>query len=87
MSKNYVVRHPGTKKIICEGDAQQCADALGFKSKKMFYNITNRINAGMYKKYLIDTDVMPMTQTAIDRWNAFTDPLRKKYGIPRYRGD
>ena len=85
MSKEYIVRQARTGAEVCRGDARTCAQALGLKSAKVFYNTVNRMNRGLYRQYRIETARSPATEEAIRQWDAFTEPLRRRYGIARYQ--
>lgn len=85
MRKQYIITDPGTGQVVCRGDAEACTRALGLKSVKIFHNTVNRMNRGLYRRYRIETERSPETLEAIRRWDAFTEPLRRRYGIARYR--
>lgn len=87
MSKIYVVKDPLTDAVVCEGTADECAAALGFKTGKNFRNAVTKFNMGNYKRYEIVTEEFIEKQKAIRAWDEFTEPLRKKFGIPRYKGN
>ena len=85
MSKQYIMTDPGTGREVCRGDAEHCARVLGLNSVKNFYNTVNRMNRGLYRRYRIETERSAEVLEAIRRWDAFTEPLRRRYGIARYR--
>ena len=88
--KRYVVREPITGAVVCKGTAKECAKNLGYKSERVFRNCVTKANVGMYRKYIIQSEgeeEVSWREEAIRKWDELTEPLRKEFGIPRYKGD
>ena len=86
--KQYIVREPITKTVICKGTAAQCAERLCYKNANVFRNNVLKQRDGQFKKYLIEevTEIKDegWRAEAIRKWDEFTEPLRKEFGILRY---
>lgn len=84
----YVISDPQTGEEVFRGFASDCAEFLGIPKDK-FYRVAYKAMAGTYKPWDIrrEGDFDIEEQTAIQKWDAFTAPLRRKYGIPVYKGD
>ena len=70
--------------LIAEGNAYQCAEALGI-GVKSFRNVFSRKHYGKYRiegtpekeeKQITKTDVK-----AMKAWDEFCEPIRKEFGI------
>ena len=93
-AKQYEVRNTKTGELIATGTATQCAMQVGIHP-----DTVRRIAAGYIKpkQYLIcevsqssakpepaPTDKISEKQRLAAKWDAFCEPIRKKYGIPIY---
>lgn len=80
--------------LIAAGTAAQCAEQLGI-SDTGFRSAIKRCKRGQTKKYrIVKVDSLQPEQLiseqdrvlrAIEAWDAFTEPLRKKFGIPVHK--
>ena len=93
--KYYKIIDPDTGDVLCSGDSEKCAVFFGV-SKKCFQNSVGdmiRNRRPRYKGYCIEVKSTARKQqeqpaevkSAIKAWNDFTEPLRRKYGIPVYQ--
>ena len=78
--------------LIVQGNAAECAEALGLKKDGVKGLVERSRNGAKLKRYRIeevrfeDNYNTGMVQAA-KNWDAFVKPLREKYGIPVYRGE
>lgn len=87
--KQYNV-YNGFGDLVVSGDAKVCAKALGMTTDYFRKASLNE----KYKKWnIVDTTttdrdkcISTNEQSAIKAWDDFCEPIRKKYGIPVYRG-
>lgn len=73
-----------TDELIVEGSAKECAEALGGDRNSITNAYYNTVN-GTYKGCRIEemsADEAKSDAEAIKNWDAFCEPIRKKYGIP-----
>lgn len=82
-SSRYKLYDKKTGKLVFTGTALQCAKFMGMKNVKNFYSARDYTKDGTYKGYRIE-QVIDWDAYAVREWNKFTEPLRKKYGIPQY---
>ena len=81
-----------TDQFVFRGTEAECCDFVGTTHGRINDAYKYRKNS-TYKRWRIvkvggNSDyysVSPSDYEAIERWNEFTRPLRKKYGIPVYR--
>lgn len=87
MHKQYKIIDPDTGDVLCAGNAKKCAEFVGAEEKTFRKRVWEMMEhgRGTYRGYCIETDQPTWTKDAIKEWNNFTEPLRRKYGIPVYR--
>lgn len=83
-ASRWVMRDQKSGKVVFEGTTKECADYAGINHKTFHTTVTRY---GKYKRWLVEetfsaTDRSTENEEAIRRWDAFMEPLRKKYGIP-----
>ena len=84
--KRYRIRNVEMNEIVFEGTTKECAEFLGI-TRESFYS--RSYTGGFCKKWSIEdgpTDA-ELDREAIRKWDEFTEPLRRKYGIKKYIGD
>lgn len=81
-------------KILAEGSAMECCDAMGL-SLNWLYATCDRTAKGLSQKHLVfeigcdNRSEKTMTRevvAAAKSWDAFVEPIRKRFNIPVYRG-
>ena len=89
--KRYRVYDPMSGELVAEGDAIECAEKLGM-TLRTFQRAEENFRRGHYKKWNIydNSEQKPVTilkneREAIKKWDDFTKPLRKHFGIPVYK--
>lgn len=93
-TKTYQLRDCSTDEIVFVGLAAECAEFLGvalntFRWVRSQASTANK-PAAMKGFYLeeVDTngpsDFWGLDAAAIRAWDAFTEPLREKFGIPKW---
>lgn len=77
-----------TGKLAFAGSAIECRDFLGIRDVKQIYNAVYRAKDSVYKGFcFVEHDLMSTEDDkAIRAWDDFTEPLRRKFGVPRYKG-
>lgn len=88
----YEVYDPKTEELIAKGTVAECAEQLcmtvsGFRNAvDRAKNGTNRsqkiVAVGHTEVKQPNRNFTSEKQAAIDAWDAFCEPIRKKYGIP-----
>lgn len=87
--KTYEVYSRETGELLVEGTITECASAIGLSRS----GFNHAVNAKHHSRFcFVDTteedevtDRSTDVREAIKAWDAFCEPLRKKYGIPVYR--
>jgi hypothetical protein len=71
---------------VFEGTTNECREFLGVSDSSVRDAVNDgRLVAGRYiLEEILDADAKQKRE-AVASWDAFTEPLRQKYGIPRYR--
>lgn len=72
--------------LVAEGDAELCAAAIGYNGTKSFYSEVSKSDRGK-SKYRIERVFPEAEQEAIRAWDAFCEPIRRKYNITAWRDD
>ena len=71
------------------GTTSECAEFIGMNLKTFYYYRDIGITE-IQDRWIIEelpkVTVSDLDAAAIRKWNEFTEPLRKKFGIPVYRG-
>lgn len=92
----YALIDPDTEEIVFQGNAHECAEFCG-GTPKGFYGGFSKSREATYHGYrvtkLVDTssemNVLGSSEltAAAKKWDAFCEPIRKRYGIPVYKPD
>lgn len=83
-TKFFRVYDTETGELVVEGTSRECSQALGVADETTRNSYHNTIN-GTYKGFRIEAiseDEARSDAEAIMKWDAFCEPIRKKYGIP-----
>lgn len=73
-----------TGELVVEGSTRECGEAIGAGDEAIRVAFNYTIN-GTYKGYQIEEvpeDEAKSDAEAIRNWDAFCEPIRRKYGIP-----
>ncbi len=89
--KQYKVYSISTGDLLAEGTARQCAEKLRSPSdtiRAIARGATSRIYlVEEQKQQRQERNVDPNIVAAAERWDAFCEPIRKRYGIKSKRSD
>lgn len=88
MGKYFELYEVWSGKLAFTGSANECKEFLNINDVRQIYMVKDRCRNGIYHGYQVVECEYPSEKldAAIKAWDAFTEPLREKYGIPRYRG-
>lgn len=86
--RTYKVYSKETGELLAEGTAKECAKAVGL-TKAGFRDASNAPRHRRLRIVETTEDETPVSRhgtdtAAIMSWDAFTAPLREKFGIPVY---
>ena len=94
-AKIYEVRDAQTDELLAAGSAIECARELGIHPDTVRYNALGRAKSKRYSiSEVSEGPALPpsfVAPRAVDKhdlaaqWDAFCEPIRKKYGIPVYK--
>lgn len=94
-AKIYEVRDAQTDELLAAGSAIECAKELGIHPDTVRNNALGYAKSRRYSIAEVSDDQAPppsfVTPRAVDKldlaaqWDAFCEPIRKKYGIPVYK--
>ena len=79
----FAVIEPDTRTVVFEGTTAECGEFFGVSAHTFYIGS----QSGRYKGYdIVRLDVAhdftKEDYEAMAKWDAFVEPLRKKYGIP-----
>lgn len=90
---HYEVRDIVTDKVIATGSARECSAATGLHPDSVRRLSMGEYNSRKYtvrrvvdKREIYDCEKVPVPSLAAS-WDAFCEPIRRKYGIPVYKPD
>lgn len=75
-----------TGELLAEGTIKQCAEKIGIDPHTLRKRMETKGDRRKYDFEELESFDTPVAE-AIYNWDAFCEPLRKKYGINVWKGD